>query len=133
MILCCLFFKQKTAYEMRISDWSSDVCSSDLAPYHHPPLDAGVASIRDDLGYNSDLPYLGVEPIETGFAPTGTYPPSINSSWLHSTVYGATPAQIEQAKKEFAATGRIGMYRSEEHTSELQSLMRTSYAVFCLK
>src|SRR3546814_18458180 len=77
--------------------------------FRSPPLDAGVASIRDDLGYNSDLPYLGVEPIETGFAPTGTYPPSINSSWLHSTVYGATPAQIEQAKKEFAATGRIGM------------------------
>src|SRR3546814_11131076 len=30
MLLCLLFFKQKTAYEMRISDWSSDVCSSDL-------------------------------------------------------------------------------------------------------
>src|SRR3546814_17812196 len=29
--MCCFFFKQKTAYEMRISDWSSDVCSSDLA------------------------------------------------------------------------------------------------------
>src|SRR3546814_5951425 len=28
---CCFFFKQKTAYEMRISDWSSDVCSSDLS------------------------------------------------------------------------------------------------------
>src|SRR3546814_17987014 len=31
MVLCFFFFKQKTAYEMRISDWSSDVCSSDLA------------------------------------------------------------------------------------------------------
>src|SRR3546814_6088442 len=31
MSVCVLFFKQKTAYEMRISDWSSDVCSSDLA------------------------------------------------------------------------------------------------------
>src|SRR3546814_7364714 len=30
------FFKQKTAYEMRISDWSSDVCSSDLAPEERP-------------------------------------------------------------------------------------------------
>src|SRR3546814_1051873 len=30
VIFCCFFFKQKTAYEMRISDWSSDVCSSDL-------------------------------------------------------------------------------------------------------
>src|SRR3546814_3609198 len=31
-IVCVFFFKQKTAYEMRISDWSSDVCSSDLLP-----------------------------------------------------------------------------------------------------
>src|SRR3546814_10532117 len=31
IVVLCLFFKQKTAYEMRISDWSSDVCSSDLA------------------------------------------------------------------------------------------------------
>src|SRR3546814_6633943 len=31
-VFCFFFFKQKTAYEMRISDWSSDVCSSDLAP-----------------------------------------------------------------------------------------------------
>src|SRR3546814_3696012 len=30
MVILCLFFKQKTAYDMRISDWSSDVCSSDL-------------------------------------------------------------------------------------------------------
>src|SRR3546814_20598742 len=33
MLLCVFFFKQKTAYEMRISDWSSDVCSSDLMPF----------------------------------------------------------------------------------------------------
>src|SRR3546814_8495121 len=33
--VCFFFFKQKTAYEMRISDWSSDVCSSDLMPCHH--------------------------------------------------------------------------------------------------
>src|SRR3546814_12739345 len=34
-ICVCFFFKQKTAYEMRISDWSSDVCSSDLVWRHH--------------------------------------------------------------------------------------------------
>src|SRR3546814_7694484 len=34
-LLCFFFFKQKTAYEMRISDWSSDVCSSDLAEQDH--------------------------------------------------------------------------------------------------
>src|SRR3546814_3942359 len=31
-LVCVFFFKQRTAYELRISDWSSDVCSSDLAP-----------------------------------------------------------------------------------------------------
>src|SRR3546814_4387022 len=40
MLQCFLFFKQKTAYEMRISDWSSDVCSSDLEP--DAPAAAGV-------------------------------------------------------------------------------------------
>src|SRR3546814_3111735 len=43
------FFKQKTAYEMRISDWSSDVCSSDLiwAPLARPALDLLVPHLRD--------------------------------------------------------------------------------------
>src|SRR3546814_1224912 len=41
------FFKQKTAYEMRISDWSSDVCSSDLlATGAHPGCDAGILGNR---------------------------------------------------------------------------------------
>src|SRR3546814_16791612 len=43
-MVCFVFFKQKTAYEMRISDWSSDVCSSDLRLLH-----------RAALGYLSDL------------------------------------------------------------------------------
>src|SRR3546814_19098405 len=42
-MFCVFFFKQKTAYEMRISDWSSDVCSSDLA------ADGGVVSKRRRL------------------------------------------------------------------------------------
>src|SRR3546814_9411228 len=45
-ILCFFFFKQKTAYEMRISDWSSDVCSSDL-PRGYAALRA--AAERDPL------------------------------------------------------------------------------------
>src|SRR3546814_17771391 len=40
------FFKQKTAYEMRISDWSSDVCSSDLDPPAPPPRPIGACRIR---------------------------------------------------------------------------------------
>src|SRR3546814_6668675 len=39
MFVCFFFFKQKTAYEMRISDWSSDVCSSDLARRHAELVD----------------------------------------------------------------------------------------------
>src|SRR3546814_12911851 len=44
MLICVVFFffKQKTAYEMRISDWSSDVCSSDLPPGAEVPLVAAV-------------------------------------------------------------------------------------------
>src|SRR3546814_2634247 len=54
MSLCvgCLdffFFKQKTAYEMRISDWSSDVCSSDLLLARVPQ--AGIDEIRGDIRY----------------------------------------------------------------------------------
>src|SRR3546814_8083448 len=46
-MLFCFFFKQKTAYDMRISDWSSDVCSSDLVyfPALEPLLDAGKGLI----------------------------------------------------------------------------------------
>src|SRR3546814_7445468 len=47
VLLCFFFFKQKTAYEMRISDWSSDVCSSDLrrAPVRIAPVALPVAPI----------------------------------------------------------------------------------------
>src|SRR3546814_8244045 len=45
--MCFFFFKQKTAYEMRISDWSSDVCSSDL-------LDAAGAELALDIAIGDD-------------------------------------------------------------------------------
>src|SRR3546814_2410482 len=49
--MCCVFglffFKQKTAYEMRISDWSSDVCSSDLT-------EAGILRVDGSLGWRGD-------------------------------------------------------------------------------
>src|SRR3546814_8391673 len=58
--LCFFFFKQKTAYEMRISDWSSDVCSSDLqARPHHPgtgPPAAEVARGWLGTGEDAELP-----------------------------------------------------------------------------
>jgi carboxypeptidase C (cathepsin A) len=78
-------------------------------PYRAPPLTLGVRHIRRDLGYRSDLPYLDVEPLESGFAPDGVYPKPVNATWTHSTVYGATPEQIAQAQADFAKLGAIGM------------------------
>src|SRR3546814_4424940 len=43
MFYSFFFFKQKTAYEMRISDWSSDVCSSDLIPSRPDPFKIGLS------------------------------------------------------------------------------------------
>src|SRR3546814_4474283 len=47
--MCCFFFffKQKTAYEIRISDWSSDVCSSDLAKLEHPIVNHIIRAMED--------------------------------------------------------------------------------------
>src|SRR3546814_9324112 len=52
----CFFFKQKTAYEVRISDWSSDVCSSDL----DPAAQVDYASLPDHVGYLLRLAQLRV-------------------------------------------------------------------------
>src|SRR3546814_9920711 len=101
------FFKQKTAYEMRISDWSSDVCSSDLGfnvytTVHSKHQEAAYKAVREGiLDYTRRAPYPGPED-------TLDLPAGIES----------TPAQLDS---------------SEEHTSELPSLMRISYAVFRLK
>src|SRR3546814_9150553 len=91
----CFFFKQKTAYEMRISDWSSDVA----LPICLPAADGGL------------LPHPGAG------RPEGRQVPLCGHQH---------PAALPAAPDDPAA-------RSEEHTSELQSLMRISYAVFCLK
>src|SRR3546814_12495582 len=57
MNLCVdfFFFKQKTAYEMRISDWSSDVCSSDLASVHHDLRRMGSGCVGDIPIYNTGI------------------------------------------------------------------------------
>src|SRR3546814_5247987 len=88
---------------MRISDWSSDVCSSDLA------VTAAISGA------------LPAEARDSARSP-GTDPPA------NLIVSGMWPGLRLQA-----ARGIIEAVRSEEHTSELQSLMRISYAVFCLK
>src|SRR3546814_8253546 len=88
---------------MRISDWSSDVCSSDLGRR---------ASCRQD-----DINALMVR-----LARQGKHVVRLKSG---------DPMIFGRAGEEIASLRAAG--RSEEHTSELQSLMRISYAVFCLK
>src|SRR3546814_7504559 len=125
---CFVFFKQKTAYEMRISDWSSDVCSSDLSerdrctfverggarPQHR--LDAGERNIPAAAGHVDDIAADRARDRQRA---------------RQRAVLQAHPMQIGG---ERAGEGRvISGVRSEEHTSELQSLMRISDAVFCLK
>src|SRR3546814_6073153 len=129
------FFKQKTAYEMRISDWSSDVCSSDLF-LDSPRIVASTSA--------SDFTFAGLkEGVSTVFL---CLPPDrldAYSRWLRLLVAQALTDMARSVAKparpvlflldEFAALGRLEtVERSEEHTSELQSLMRISYAVFCL-
>src|SRR3546814_618999 len=71
------FFKQKTAYEVRISDWSSDVCSSDLAArLDHDRLiadfvDAVVAGLRDLVEARGDLPDFAPEFLELELRESG--------------------------------------------------------------
>src|SRR3546814_4147403 len=113
---------------MRISDWSSDVCSSDLALGRRCAFIGQVAD--DQLGgvFTHDLRALGVSydtPPLSGGAPTARCLILVTPDGQRTmnTFLGASHL-LEQAMID---------ERSEEHTSELQSLMRISYAVFCLK
>src|SRR3546814_4538052 len=103
---------------MRISDWSSDVCSSDLdSPPTSAPTRSGGATLPTDFGVA-----LG----DAGFLAM-----MISSSVGVGTGRTAGIAPGTQPPRGGGHEGRT--HRSEEHTSELQSLMRISYAVFCLK
>src|SRR3546814_7740635 len=112
-------FKQKTAYERRISDWSSDVCSSDLTT-------VARGLFIDNI--DNTIVARSYEKFFNHGEKTETSDDALQSS-LAFPVEG-----FDKANGFLCITGyseRTG--RSEEHTSELQSLMRISYAVFCLK
>src|SRR3546814_3096869 len=98
---------------MRISDWSSDVCSSDLAP-----------RVAGDM----NRPEIVIKPRFDLAASLG-----VTTAALSQTIRVATIGDIDQNSAKFSLSDRQIPIRSEEHTSELQSLMRISYAVFCLK
>src|SRR3546814_7955343 len=106
---------------MRISDWSSDVCSSDLKQSVTltivPSSVSALQVFRPSIVSGTLIATLSaiLRRISASF---------IIVSWSSATTSAETgPEVIEQ----------ISATRSEEHTSELQSLMRISYAVFCLK
>src|SRR3546814_143057 len=175
--VCFFFFKQKTAYEMRISDWSSDVCSSDLTL--HVLKESGLATLmvthdaeeamfmgdriavmRDGRLVQAGTPdMLYCKPADAfvaqffgevnrleGVVRNGTVETPLGSLPSRNLPEGA-PAEVlirpealrlGPARNGAAcagATNRVQVIasRSEEHTSELQSLMRISYAVCCLK
>src|SRR3546814_1754872 len=115
---------------MRISDWSSDVCSSDLHLFRIPDI------LIDDLAPADQRHHQAV--IEPGRMPQGReHEDHVPIAHRHRTegVRGRAVGRIEGVEDALGLTRRTRAEqdRSEEHTSELQSLMRISYAVFCLK
>src|SRR3546814_1538601 len=115
---------------MRISDWSSDVCSSDLQQSSPEALHAlgRIAEL-----YAIEAQVRGGLPEVRRQARQARAGPRLNAlhDWLHNTL------RCVSRKSDLAGAIRYALTRwaarSEEHTSELQSLMRISYAVFCLK
>src|SRR3546814_1868547 len=143
-----LYFKQKTAYEMRIRDWSSDVCSSDLPSPAATKRQCRQVSLPSPNGSGKLLCQFHLFEIEFDRG----CPPEDGDRNLDAVLF-----EIQFLDRAVEAGERtvqnldlitdlvidvdlvLGLSRgflfgrSEEHTSELQSLMRISYAVFCLK
>src|SRR3546814_9079010 len=116
------FFKHKTADEVRISDWSSDVCSSEL-DYDRARISARAKAQRHKA------PSCG--------RPAGSqaFRRSCAEVLPDRDRQTRSPCPIRHRSDDRdACHARLhSESRSEEHTSELQSLMRNSYAGFCLK
>src|SRR3546814_5169437 len=112
------FFKHKTAYEVRISDWSSDVCASDL----DLPVMRGMGDDADHFAAGR----------QRGFGDHAHQADAAAAIDQPDAVLGQHAPEDLRLGGIDLALAEAGA-RSEEHTSELQSLMRISYAVFCLK
>src|SRR3546814_2592261 len=125
---------------MRISDWSSDVCSSDLTQRSVMFLDE-LHDLKDrHLERFRILHVLSREQQESELL-TGRLDAARFGAILDSLIEVATvddwflcgPQEMVAELSRVLAERGADQVRSEEHTSELQSLMRISYAVFCLK
>src|SRR3546814_2690055 len=134
------FFKQKTAYEMRISDWSSDVCSSDLDVHRQDVADPGGALVLEELAGAGTPQRIGLARGDFGgrhrHADRATATPlrrvvELGHLWRLAEIGAAAEVAGAEHQGE-AGQGCQAERRSDGHTSELQSLMRTSAAVFSL-
>src|SRR3546814_2235752 len=129
LLLYFFFFKQKTAYEMRISDWSSDVCSSDLAA---PAVFSKASRLDEEREYNRVRKVLG-DAIAGINTPAPARHRARQSSAVHDKAVAVDTVEFSTYRQRYVSLQQNMETRSEEHTSELQSLMRISYAVFYLK
>src|SRR3546814_5809924 len=129
---------------MRISDWSSDVCSSDLARLpgaRHDPDDAAAGRSRSRRLFAAPFHRLWrIADRRRCAAPRASglrvrlrailwHDRKLGRGFLSVACGARRAGQADLVRQALAADRN----RSEEHTSELQSLMRISYAVFCLK
>src|SRR3546814_2825479 len=115
---------------MRISDWSSDVCSSDLT---FSRLKCAICSMKCTSWSRSGP--LG--PTDNEFRSLGAGAPApvvdpVSGRGSEVAMLHRVPEPTRTQAPTGPRTQICGRQRSEEHTSELQSLMRISYAVFCL-
>src|SRR3546814_3786170 len=113
---------------MRISDWSSDVCSSDLAAplprVGERPQAQSCAPLR---------PLATASPATPGGSSGCSERTAVVAAEPSARALGRRQVRALPARQRAGAELPPARRRSEEHTSELQSLMRISYAVFCLK
>src|SRR3546814_4194351 len=127
---------------MRISDWSSDVCSSDLKRVRdlvgaivqkggEPGTDEGrIAAFYKAYMDRQAIDAAGMKPVAADLARFA----AITDKPALSKILGEqTRADVDPLNDTDFGTENLFGIRSEEHTSELQSLMRNQYAVFCLK
>src|SRR3546814_10320601 len=103
---------------MRISDWSSDVCSSDLS------LSSRVKELYNPRAFITHAALL-----DQAFAHCPIFPTAASRRSLGRV---SVPVWLIILSDQLRIVALVSL-RSEEHTSELKSLMRISYAVFCLK
>src|SRR3546814_7963659 len=130
---------------MRISDWSSDVCSSDLLPKQEGAERVAFDDRRpegDDILFGPDIGSLKCGRYRAaGFYAFGELQ---QKAGLLADCHRLKPSQFRASQRRIwqehcrwlrdrGDSGSHTRRRSEEHTSELTSLMRSSYAVFCLK